>query len=365
MRSADPELRDQRDVVIQRIRRTIIGLAALLVAAALAWFWLRNRRFVSEIPSSFWSVYRSNREDIAPLLTPMAAAVAAAIALMQVRIARERHYAQTDADRQRRITESFSQAVEQLASEKVEVRLGGIYALERISRESADDYWTVMEMLSAFVRERTQQEYPDPIVDDSVARFSARVGEEEGGQQGRWGPPTDIAAVLTVIRRRDPISRARENNMGWRLNLWSADLQHAFLHNAHLDHAVLHGAHFERAYLEGAHLGHADLTEAHLENAYLVGAHLEGADIRSAHLEGAILASAHLDGANLQRADFKGAYLTDANLEGANLDSAVGLTTDQLAHSFGDAMTVLPVGIARPAHWPAISEQAGSREAIE
>jgi hypothetical protein len=31
------------------------------------------------------------------------------------------------ADRQRRITESFSKAVEQLSSDKLEVRLGGIY----------------------------------------------------------------------------------------------------------------------------------------------------------------------------------------------------------------------------------------------
>jgi hypothetical protein len=36
----------------------------------------------------------------------------------------------------RRITESFSKAVEQLGSDKLEVRLGGTYSLERISKES-------------------------------------------------------------------------------------------------------------------------------------------------------------------------------------------------------------------------------------
>jgi hypothetical protein len=30
---------------------------------------------------------------------------------------------------------------------------GGIYSLERISKESPDDYWTVMEILTAFVRD--------------------------------------------------------------------------------------------------------------------------------------------------------------------------------------------------------------------
>jgi hypothetical protein len=51
--------------------------------------------------------------------TAAVAAVAAWIALM-------RHFAQTEADRQRRISESYSRAVAQLASEKIEERLGGI-----------------------------------------------------------------------------------------------------------------------------------------------------------------------------------------------------------------------------------------------
>ena len=60
--------------------------------------------------------------------------------------------------RRRRITESFSKATEQFGSDKLEVRLGGIYTLERISQGSPSDYWTVMENLTAFIRERTRPE---------------------------------------------------------------------------------------------------------------------------------------------------------------------------------------------------------------
>jgi hypothetical protein len=59
--------------------------------------------------------------------------VIAATAVTAAWVALMRHYAQTEADRQRRITESFSKAVEQLANDKLEIRLGGIYTLERIS----------------------------------------------------------------------------------------------------------------------------------------------------------------------------------------------------------------------------------------
>lgn len=135
---------------------------------------------------SLWDWYQQNREAIAPLLAPLGSLVVgfgtiavgglvawaalrqartatrqaqiatrvAEIANRQAEIASQRHEAQTKADQQRRITETFSKATEQLASEKIEARLGGIYTLERISRESPDDYWVVMETLTLSSRTR-------------------------------------------------------------------------------------------------------------------------------------------------------------------------------------------------------------------
>jgi hypothetical protein len=78
-------------------------------------------------------IYHAHRDDVVPLLTFLGALGAASGILWQAATARKRHYEQTEADRRRRITESFSKAAEQLASEKIEARLGGIYTLERIS----------------------------------------------------------------------------------------------------------------------------------------------------------------------------------------------------------------------------------------
>jgi hypothetical protein len=63
-----------------------------------------------------WKPYRKHHEAF----TLAAGLAVAGVTLM-------RHFAQTDAERQRRITESFSKAVEQLAHKDIEVRLGGIY----------------------------------------------------------------------------------------------------------------------------------------------------------------------------------------------------------------------------------------------
>jgi hypothetical protein len=57
------------------------------------------------------------------------------------------------------ITERFTKAIDQLGSPQLELRLGGIYALERIARDSEKDHWPIMEILTAYVRE-PQQSHP-------------------------------------------------------------------------------------------------------------------------------------------------------------------------------------------------------------
>jgi hypothetical protein len=100
---------------------------------------------------TYWKSYKEQREAFAPLFTLAAGLAVAGVTLM-------RHFAQTEADRQRRITESFSKAIEQLGSDKLEIRVGAIYTLERISQESARDHEAIIDNLTTFVRERTKSE---------------------------------------------------------------------------------------------------------------------------------------------------------------------------------------------------------------
>lgn len=56
---------------------------------------------------------------------------------------------------EKQITERFSKAVELLGSDKIDIRLGGIYALERIAKDSPKDHWTIMEVLTSFIQEKS------------------------------------------------------------------------------------------------------------------------------------------------------------------------------------------------------------------
>jgi hypothetical protein len=79
---------------------------------------------------------------------------------------------QLQLNRQGQITERFTRAVDQLGSPHVDVRLGGIYALERIARDSTPDRPTIAEILCAYVREHTAP----------TSRTQRRTGQ-------RCGPP--------------------------------------------------------------------------------------------------------------------------------------------------------------------------------
>ena len=68
------------------------------------------------------------------------------------------------------MTDRYTRVIGQLGSDKLDVRIGGIYALERIARDSAIDHPTVMEVLAAFIREHSQEHGIRPIISPTQDR---------------------------------------------------------------------------------------------------------------------------------------------------------------------------------------------------
>ena len=239
-------------------------------------------------------------------------------------------YSATEDDR---ITARFSQAITHLASDKLEVRLGGIYTLERIAQESPDEHWMVIEVLTAFVREHSPQ-----TTAQSQPHLSTVDIPTAHKLQQLPRIPTDVQAVLTILTRRDvtrdPADRAIELRDS---NLRAADLNGVELWGADLWRVNLREAQLWQAKLVGAFLGRANLSEASLCKA-----DLEGAYLWKANLAGANLSEANLEQANLEGSNLKGANLQQANLINADLRKVVGLTEQQLRTAIYDQTTQLP-----------------------
>jgi pentapeptide repeat protein len=199
------------------------------------------------------------------------------------------------------VTDRYTKAIEQLGSDKLDVRIGGIYALERIARDSVRDHPTVMDVLAAFTREHSREPWP-PDAGANVPRAP---------DAGANVPRPDVQAAATVIGRRNPT-----HDRG-RIDLTGADLAGADLTGANFTGVVLTGVN-----LIGAYLTHADLTGADLVMADLSYANLDDVDFTAADLRDVDLADATLTGADLRGVDLTGAGLIGASLDGAALTGA-------------------------------------------
>jgi uncharacterized protein YjbI with pentapeptide repeats len=206
---------------------------------------------------------------------------------------------------QGQITERFTRAIDQLGHAQLDVRLGGIYALERIARDSPVDHATIGEVLTAYIRSHAP--WPPTPPSENAAVSIDQVGELQARAP-------DVQASLTVLGRG---GFAEREGQGGRLDLHGVDLRHAHLASAHLEGATFRDAHLEGADLTGAHLERVDFWDAHLQQADLGNAHLGWADLRGADLHETLLGDAHLERANLA-----GAHLQQANLYLVHLESA-------------------------------------------
>jgi hypothetical protein len=266
-------------------------------------------------------------QGLGALLVLTGAGIGASVTLRQVRATRDQITETATASRnqlrlseQGQVTERFTRAIDQLGHAQLDVRLGGIYALERIARDSPADRATIGEVLTAFIRShapwppRLPGQYTQTASIDEVPELQVRAADVQACLTvlGRGGfalsavvPGREVFGLPGVAEvRLDPqvvlLGLGREvftvpGVAEGRLDLHAVDLRRAGLRGAHLEEAYLAGARLEAAYLGGAHLEAAILVGAHLEGVTLVLADLEGAHLEGAHLEGATLAGAHLE----------------------------------------------------------------------
>ena len=162
------------------------------------------------------------------------------------------------------ITDRFTKAIEQLGQkgpDNMALRLGGIYALERISKDSEKDHRPIMEVLTAYVRENAPKQ--------------GKYVEE-----ANLKPNTDIQAILTVIGHRKTTEIKRLDDF---LDLSNTHLAGVHLEQANLSGLSLAGANLTGAMLFGANLNVTALGMADLTRAMLGGAeNLTAKEVQSA-----------------------------------------------------------------------------------
>jgi uncharacterized protein YjbI with pentapeptide repeats len=210
----------------------------------------------------------------------------------------------------KQITERFAKAIEHLGHNEIAVRLGGIYTLEQIAKESSElYYWSVIEVLSAFVREVSLSNPPMEIINppEAMRKKSLKLR-------------TDIQAALTVIGRFRNKELEPHNIELFDTNISGAKFKNSDLQNLHFSGAKLQQAIFEQANLNKTSFLVADLQEVVFKEV-----DLQEASITAANLQKAIFIEVDLHNTEMIFADLRGTYLKKAkNLELKQIKSARG-----------------------------------------
>jgi Pentapeptide repeats (8 copies) len=274
-------------------------------------------------------------QGLAAVVVLIGAGIGASMTLRQVRATRTQitETASASANQlklseQGQVTDRYTKAIGQLDEKNaLAVRLGGLYALERIARDSPDDRGTIAEVLCAYARTA-------PRADPPRSAKAAEPPETDASPNGTLShakPSSlafrapDVQAALTILGR-------------WQERLGEPP-QDIDLHGAEIQGARLDEADLQYANLGGAQLQNANLYNVQLQTAYLVRAEVQNANLYSAQLQGAYLVGAQLQGANLDGANLQGASLAGANLQGASLDRGA-----QLQDAVADKQTCWPDG---------------------
>ncbi|MBJ7456898.1 MAG: pentapeptide repeat-containing protein [Thermoleophilia bacterium] len=278
----------------RRSHRPLFLSAAVLLAAVVV-FYLVLYVLPATLASGSGSEFASSEGEARSALLQASGGLLLAVGLYLT-------WATLRLNRQGQVTERFTRAIDQLGNERTDVRIGGIYALERIAFDSRGHHSAIVEVLATFVREHSHRR----------ASTASRGDDSPSGPSSGPAVRVDVQAALTVLGRRRRVFDAP----GSRIDLTGVRLQHARLEAADLESAMLRDADLSHADLRGARLGHADLTRSLLVGAVLRGADVSDAILLGTDLRGAVMGEALLNGATLVTARLDGASLKGAFADG-------------------------------------------------
>lgn len=199
---------------IPRVVRQILCLLAVAMLAALV-FWILPAILTRQPSEGMTAAERLKAaNDVRGPLVAFLVTIGAAGTL--------RYTARTyELSREGHVTDRYTKAVGQLGDGSSPVRIGGVYALERIGKDSSRDRTTIIYVLGAFIRERSKV---------------MRDRQDD--------PPEDVKAALRVAGRllamSDDVS----------LDLRDADLRNADLSRLPKNRTLLDGAKLEDAILQ-------------------------------------------------------------------------------------------------------------------
>ncbi|MDV7341738.1 pentapeptide repeat-containing protein [Terasakiella sp. A23] len=212
------------------------------------------------------------------------------------------------------ITDRYSKAVEQLGNTKnPSVRIGGLYALQRIAKDSDEDLPTVQNVIANFIR--------NPPYEDINVKSTSSQDNIDNDFSAAPLPLKDCPDIFVAFDILQSISKGQMLPSLRKAKLSGFDLTEVNFQGVDLSDANMLGTRLTGANLQNANLKGVNFYKSNLFAANLVDSNLNGAILEEASFYKANLTGANLTSTLLEKADFRFAILIDANFNSAFLAS--------------------------------------------
>jgi uncharacterized protein YjbI with pentapeptide repeats len=262
---------------------------------------------------------------------------------------------------ERRTTELYSAAIDQLGSDKAAVRLGGLYALERLAQDHVPHRQTIVEVMCAYLRMPlvgADSDVPEEGLE--LAALQRTLAEERRVRHAAQH------ILCSHLRPKRDDTGTPTNDRFWPdidLYLAGATLRHLNFSGCHARSVVFNDAHLEGAPMfDGAVFDDAaSFINARMDHAVLYGATFHGPALFSrASLADAFFSEARFTGA----AKFDNAGLADTDFSGVRFDGPA-LFTDAVTDDTTFAHAVFSDSAHFPRNASATFEGARARADLE
>ena len=289
---------------------------------------------------------------------------------------------------EQQITNRFTETIKLLSHTNTQIRIGAFDALERLCKDSEKDKVSILQIITAYVRNRAPQSSKKELqnfidssfnkasLDDYACPYCHQSSDVYTYQVDSTKHDLDIQVAITILDHTND-GQVRLNftalnlqNIDFSgLNLSNGDFSYCDLTNAQFGGAILDSCKFEEVIANNTNFALTKVRKSSFENSLLQEANFYQADLSKSYVGGgtccykcqfgeAILRDGRFENnVDLRRALFWDADLSNVSFEFANMDSVNlgrtvlkgadlrgtrGISKDELAKAKTDRNTKFP-----------------------
>jgi len=254
----------------------------------------------------------------------------------------------------------------------LEVRIGAILSLERIAQDSTTfdkgrDHVRVMEILCTYIRENAPNSKPreTPRADiETALQVLARRTVQQRQIEFEWRNQENTQTDSPYMRSNIPTEKAGylpwlqriDRNLGYRLNLSSANLSGLFVKDGDFSNALFNGTIFSRCTFTDTNFIGANFYRSDFKGAKFFACNLDACRISNTDLSGSSFYSGSINYATLTKVELDNQTILLTSLRFTSIEnsdlSKYSLTMEPISESFGDSSVRLGLLKDQPIHWP-------------